>query len=290
MRVITFLALATISSVAQDHGIFVKGSAWSTVTQGHQFAEGMAFDSAGNLVFTDVPRKQLFRVDAKTGKKTLLDGETGATNGIAVGPGGTLYGCAGGDRKIYAWDMTTWKRSTVAEGPHSNDIAVRKDGTIFFTDPQTQSVWRVTAGERKLEKAAALEWNPNGITLSRDHETLYVAEFFSGNIHGFAIAADNSLGKDTIAFKLETPADNKGHLDGMMIHHDGRVLSGTKLGLQVAPPADDKAPQGKSVVVPIPDNLPRCNYVRISPDHKWLYAAHAKAILRRELDPAFARP
>ena len=273
---------------ADPVGVFKKGSQWNVVSEGHQFAEGMVVDAGNNLYFTDVPRSQLWRVDGRTGEKTLLDGATGRANGIARGPDSRIYGCAGGDRKIYAWTPGTWQKEAVASGPRSNDIAVRGDGTIFFTDPRTQCVWRVAAGTGTLEKAAELGWRPNGITLSRDHKTLFVAEFASPHIHGFSIGEDNTLGKDTLAFRLRVPPDGKGSLDGMMVHVDGRILAGTNLGVQIASPLAAGEPLTPPIVIPIPDDLPRANYVRTSPDGRWLYVAHAKAILRRELDPDFS--
>lgn len=291
MKKLLSCALLLLPFSASAKPIFADDSMWETVTKGHQFAEGMVLDKDGNLFFTDVPRSQLFKIDAKTGKKTLLDGETGRANGIAAGPDGAIYGCASGDKCIYRWDPKTWKKTAIAKGPHSNDIAIRKDGTIFFTDPQTKSVWRISGKDRKLERAVQLQWNPNGITLSRDDTTLYVAEFFSPHIHAFHIKDDLSLGADTLAYKLKTPEDKRGFLDGMIILNDNRLLSGTKLGMQVAYPltrATSAKPQ-TPIVTPIPNDLPRCNYVRISRDGKWLYAAHAKVILRRALHPKFLR-
>ena len=79
MRIASLTALLCLCLPlsAQNHGIFLPGSEWETVSEGHQFAEGMVIDSENNLYFTDVPRAQLFRVDAKTGEKKLLDGSTG---------------------------------------------------------------------------------------------------------------------------------------------------------------------------------------------------------------------
>ena len=75
----------------------------------------------------------------------------------------------------------------------------------------------------------------------------------------------------------------------MMVHVDGRILAGTNLGVQIASPLAAGEPLTSPIVIPIPDDLPRANYVRTSPDGRWLYVAHAKAILRRELDPDFSK-
>ena len=140
MRPTLLLAFLTLPLAAEPGGIFLKGSRGSTVSEGHQFAEGMIVDRENNLYFTDVPRSQLFRIDGKTRKRTLLDSMTGRTNGIAQGIDRRIYGCASGDKKIYAWSPESWKKTAVAQGPSSNDIAIRKDGTIFFTDEEALSV------------------------------------------------------------------------------------------------------------------------------------------------------
>ena len=134
-----------ISLNAEDL-VFADGSEWEVVSKGHQFAEGMAWDADGHFYFTDVPRNQIFRVDKNTGKKTLFDGASGRTNGIAFGPNGRLYGCASGDKAINAWDVKTGEKTAVNTGTLSNDIAILNDGTIFYTDPNSKLVWRLAAG------------------------------------------------------------------------------------------------------------------------------------------------
>src|SRR5688572_30963230 len=155
--------------------VFVDKSEWETVSSGHQFAEGMAFDRGGQFYFTDVPRNQLFKVDRDSGTKSLVDGATGRANGIAFGPDGRLYGCASADRCIYAWDTKTWQKVKVTEGTQSNDIVILRDGTIFYTEPGTRLVWRLAPKTFERELGVKLEWGPNGIAVSLDQKTLLVA-------------------------------------------------------------------------------------------------------------------
>ena len=251
------------------------------VSEGHEFAEGMAFDAGGNFYFTDVPAGKLFRIDATTGEKTLFDGDSGKTNGIAIGPDGMLYGCAGGAKRIHQWDIKTGKKVVVAEGPHSNDIAIADDGTIYFSDPKTSSVWRVSpAPERKLTKAVALEWKPNGIALNSARDALFVAEFFADTVHRFPLADDGSLGDPRPAYQLATGEDGRGLLDGMVVLPSGNLLIGTAAGIQLVPPLSAKSATFKPVVIPPFGDLPRCNYVRLSPDGKTLYAAFQHDIVK----------
>jgi len=281
------LFLASLAVAKAADLIFSEGSEWELVSDGHQFAEGMAWDKEGHFYFTDVPRSLLYKVDAKTGERILIDDNTGRANGIAFGLDGRLYGCSRGASRIYAWDPVTWGKVAVATGPASNDIAILKDGTIFFTDPGDNNVWWIDPKSGELTKAADPRWMPNGISLSLDQKTLLVAEFNSGTIHGFSIDSAGQLkGKSSPAYRLGIPSNTLGRLDGMQPLKDGRLLIGTALGMQIAPRVGKEGTH-PLIVVPSPDNRPRCNYARISPDGQWLYAAFAKDILRRRVVEGF---
>ena len=271
--------------------VFAAGSEWEVVSAGHQFAEGMAWDANGNFIFSDVPRNQLFKIDKTTGAKTIVDGASGRANGIAFGPDGRLYGCASGDKCIYAWPPQTWQKVAVTQGTQSNDIAILKDGTIFYTDPSTSQVWRLAKDTFARELAAKLPWGPNGIALSLDQKTLLVAEFNADTIHGFPIGPDSKIsGPAKPAFKLGVPSDLQGKLDGMMVLPDGRLLIGTALGTQVASPVGAPASSKALIVIPSPHGRSRNNYIRISPDGEWVYSAYALDLLRRKIRPDFGQP
>ena len=283
------LPAAAAPAPAPDR-VFAQGSEWEVVSSGHRFAEGMAWDAEGHFYFTDVPANQLFKIDRATGTKTLVDGATGRANGIAFGPDGRLYGCASGDRCIYAWEPKTWQKVKVAEGTASNDIAILRDGTIFYTEPGTKLVWRLATRTFAREVGVKLAWEPNGIALSRDEKTLLVAEFNADTVHGFALGGDAKVkGEDHAAYKVGVPSDGVGRLDGMLTLADGRLLIGTTLGTQVAP-AIAAVQSAPPVVIPSPQGRPRNNYVRLSPDGAWMYTAYAADILRRRLRADFGKP
>src|SRR5687768_17108186 len=256
---VLFVAFGCLRAADQ---VFVEKSDWEAVSAGHQFAEGMAWDRDGHFYFTDVPRGQLFKVDRQTGTKTVLDGATGRANGIAFGPDGRLYGCASGEKRIYAWNTSTGEKVVVSEGTQSNDIVVLRDGTIFYTEPGAMLVWRLAAKTFAREVGVKLSWKPNGITVSPDEKTLLVAEFDSDTIHGFALSGSTAANEGRPAYKLGVPADGWGKLDGMLVLPDGRLLSGTALGTQIAQPVGSRTNAPLLIVVPSPGGRPRCNYVR----------------------------
>jgi sugar lactone lactonase YvrE len=285
-----FLILLPISINAQDL-VFAEDSEWEVISDGHQFAEGMAWDKEGHFYFTDVPRNLLYKVDKDTGEKTLIDGATGRANGIAFGPDGRLYGCSSGDKAINAWDPKTWEKTAINTGTQSNDIAILNDGTIFYTDPNSKLVWRLAAGSFERNLAATLPWKPNGIALSLDQKTLLVAEFDSDTVHGFSIGENSRLtGTSFPAYKLGMTSESLTRLDGMVVLADGRLLSGTALGTQIVPPVHASAASGPIIIIPSPDGRPRCNYARISPDNQWMYTAYRDDLLRRRLAEGFGQP
>lgn len=284
------VSAAAAASAPPPDRIFAAGSEWEVVSRGHRFAEGMAWDAEGHFYFTDVPANQLFKIDCNTGSRTLVDGATGRANGIAFGPDGRLYGCASGDRCIYAWDSKSWQKTKVTEGTASNDIVIRRDGTIYYTEPGARVVWRLATQTFARAVGARLNWDPNGIALSPDERTLLVAEFNADTVHAFALGDDGIVKDgDRPAYKLAVPSDGVGRLDGMFTLADGRLVIGTTLGTQIAPPiaAMDSA---RHLVIPSPQGRPRNNYVRISPDRAWIYTAYAADILRRRLRPDFEKP
>lgn len=283
---LSVLLIALPVASAQEDLIFAKDSAWEMVSEGHEFAEGMAWDAAGHFYFTDVPNRELFKINKENGEQTLVVAATGRANGIALGPDGRLYGCAAESDGINAWDVNTWEVQTYGLGAKSNDLAILDDGTVFFTDPSTGSVWRLNIETNERTEAVSTDFRPNGIALSLDQRTLFVADFNSDTIYAHSI--DNKgqvVGGASVAFQLAVRSDGRGLLDGMQILPDGRLLIGTSLGIQLAVPAGQESESRRIVIVPHPADRPRCNYVRVSPDGQWIYASFVSDIRRRLINP-----
>ncbi|MDD7985264.1 SMP-30/gluconolactonase/LRE family protein [Lentisphaera marina] len=187
---LTVLFLSSFLWGAEDL-VFAKNSKWETLSKDHHVAEDMAWDSEENFYFTDVPRSQLFKIDRNSNKNTLVVADTGVANGIAFGPDGRLYGC--GRDGIGSWNISTWEVKVHGVGAHSNDLGVLDDGTLFYSDPKTNSVWRLDGKSKKRSKALALNFKPNGMTLSPDKKTLFVAAFFKDTIYAYSIDDSGQL-------------------------------------------------------------------------------------------------
>jgi gluconolactonase len=155
-----------------------------------QFVDGMAWSRAGFLAVADVRQRKLFRIDSSPGPKLLKDDDGGAS-GLAYDVQGRLYICESAARRVSRMDAKG-KVEALAEDFEGkkfnapNDIVVRRDGHVFFTDPAFGSandhreldfygIFHITQ-KGDLEAAAKWQTRPNGITLSPDGKILYVAD------------------------------------------------------------------------------------------------------------------
>jgi gluconolactonase len=150
------------------------------------------------------PASRIYRVDA-AGKAGVAVSAAG-TNGLALGRDGRLYGASHAIGGIVAFDMAhldAAPKTIVAsyggarlDSP--NDLVLRSDGTIYFTDPSYQApearasrVYRVLPDRRSVEIIDAALDQPNGIALSLDERTLWVGS--ETGLFRFALAPDGSV-------------------------------------------------------------------------------------------------
>jgi gluconolactonase len=166
------------------------------VTTGFQFAEGPAWAADGALVFSDIPSNRILRWSAKEGLKRITD-DGGGANGNAFDEQKRLYTCEGRRRRIVR-RTAEGKVEILAdrfEGKRfnaPNDIVVRHDDHVYFTDPAFgdqvdqrelpfYGIYHLTP-RGDLTAVARLETRPNGIALSHNGRALYVADSDQRNV------------------------------------------------------------------------------------------------------------
>jgi gluconolactonase len=113
------------------------------------------------------------------------------TNGLAIGPDGNILGARHTDQTLTTFDLGTMATTTLVADytgqnfSSPNDLAVRGDGNIYFSDPawqvgdrpenHPQSLYRrAPSGELSVVEELD-DRRPNGVTLSPDESTLYVS-------------------------------------------------------------------------------------------------------------------
>ena len=208
--------------------------------------EGPAWDGSG-LLFTDIPNQRILRFDPRIGKTQVFRRETNYANGLVFDPLGQLYACEAGGRCIACYGKNG-DRKVVAdrfEGKRlnsPNDLAIDLKGRIWFTDPHYSSEWARDFGPPELDHKSVYRvdpqegenWEirrvtydtkkPNGILVSLDMKTLYVAESdFEGlrELRAYPILKDESLGDYAV---LHNFYPHRG-IDGMCLDAEGNIVA-----------------------------------------------------------------
>ena len=209
---------------------------------GFEFTEGPTSDAAGNVFFTDQPSDRILKWSVEGKLSTFLQ-PAGRANGMCFDAGGQLIACA--DEKTALWSIAPDGQVTVIlseyggrplNGP--NDVWVRPDGALYFTDPfydrpwwthhalpqDGQHVYFLSADRQHLARVADDLTKPNGITGTPDGKTLYVADIGAKRTYRYDIAPDGSLTGKMLVVEQGSDGmtlDNEGHLyltgDGVLV-------------------------------------------------------------------------
>ncbi|MBL9093756.1 MAG: SMP-30/gluconolactonase/LRE family protein [Planctomycetaceae bacterium] len=263
--------------------------------------EGPAAAPDGSIYFSDIPFGSegglIVRFDPRTKQNTIFTDDSGKSNGLVFDQAGRLLACEGanfGGRCISRWDVATKRKTIVADKFDGkrfnapNDICVDSAGRIYFSDPKY-----VGAEPRELDRMAVYcilpsgevreatheVGKPNGVAVSPDGKTLYVADHDNGGddvtkqpppqpgamkIYAFPLATDG-----TVSGPRRTIVDfgDKKGCDGMTVDVDGNIYltvrEPTRPGVLVVDPQGTElaflatGPAGQSAEKPVglPSNV-----------------------------------
>jgi len=213
-----------------------------------QFTEGPCELRDGSLVFSDIPANKMYRF--ADGKLTVYREPSHNANGNTLDPQGRLISCEHGARRVERQEadgkMTVLAERFEGKRLNSpNDIAVRKDGVVFFTDPPYgirpeqaelgfNGIYAIVGGKLNLlDKSFE---RPNGLVLSPDEKWLYVADTAKSHIRRFAVGADGSVSGGEVWAETRHP-------DGIRADADGRIWSASGDGVNVI------SPEGKNLEI-----------------------------------------
>ena len=215
--------------------------------------EGPIWDGAA-LYFTHIPTSRIMRYDPVSGGISESRGGTNHTNGLAHDTQGRLYGCCSGGRSIVQFepDGSTTIVADRVDGQKlntPNDLAIDHQGRIWFTNPwnvgnidpaeveelDNRSVLRADPqpdGSYTVTRVTFDTTMPNGVLVSPDDSTLYVAESNSADIgldrelRAYPIREDASLGpyRTLHTFGKDRDAVHRG-IDGMCFDVDGNIIA-----------------------------------------------------------------
>lgn len=240
------------------------------LTTGFQWSEGPVWiKSEGHLLFSDVPRNKIHKWSPKTGHSVFMDpsgyeGDNGekepGSNGLMTDAEGRLVVCDHGNRRVYRVEKDGSK-TTLAdryEGKRfnsPNDLVINSKGDIYFTDPPYGlkdkskreldycGVYRLSPDGKVTLLTKELE-RPNGIGLSPDEKTLYVAQSHrpAPIFQAYAIKEDGTTdakGKTLYNSIKYAEKGDPGMPDGMCIDVHGNLWATGPGGVLII------SPQGK---------------------------------------------
>jgi gluconolactonase len=264
------------------------------ICTGFRFSEGPIWNPKEHcLYFSDMPNDIRRRWSPGDGVAEVRN-PSNKCNGMTYDGAGNLYVCEhstsalimetpAGKRQVLA---THWQGKRLNS---PNDVVVRSDGPIYFTDPtygrmpvfglerpqelEFQGVYRLAAG-RGLHCEANDFSQPNGLCLSPDETTLYVNDTTRAHIRAFDVAPDGALSQGRIfAHGIGTGDYEEGVVDGMKCDEHGNVYVTGPRGIWVF------GPQGTHLgVIRMPEIAGNLNWG--GPDWRDLYCCCSTSIYR----------
>jgi gluconolactonase len=221
---------------------------------GCRWAEGPVYVPAGRyLVWSDIPNDRMLRWDETTGSVGVFRQPAGYPNGSTLDVLARLVTCEHGNRRVTRTEHDG-SQTVIADRYQGkrfnspNDVVVRSDGSIWFTDPSygidsdyeghradseigSCHLYRVDPGTGAVRIAADDFDRPNGLAFSLDEQRLYVADTGANHIRLFEVADDGTLsGGQVVA------ACTVGAFDGLRLDDAGRIWVGAGDGVHCHDP------------------------------------------------------
>lgn len=220
--------------------------------EGCRWAEGPAwFPAHRSLVWSDIPNDRILRFDETTGQVGVFRQPAGNTNGHTVDRQGRLVSCEHGNRRVTRTehDGSITIIADRFEGKRfnsPNDVVVKSDGSIWFSDPSygiesdyegnkgvseigRNNLYRVDGDTGAITIVADDFVAPNGLAFSPDESLLYVSDTGSPatrHMRAFSVNDDGTLGGGDI-FAVCT----NGLFDGFRLDDAGRIWASAADGV-----------------------------------------------------------
>ena len=251
-------------TVNGDSRIVPSGAKLETLWEDGGFTEGAASGSDGGIYFSDFAQPfdsgpaRVMKFDPKNRKTTVHCPDSGMGNGLMFTRGGKLIGCCasplGGHRALVEFlsDGTVLPIVSKFEGRRfnsPNDLVIDRKGRIYFSDPKYVGPEKLELDrfnlfrldpDGKLQIATQAVTKPNGVMLSPDQKTLYVAETDNGSatadldekpatpgrmtLNAFVVNDDGSLGAKTVLHNF----GNETGVDGMTVDKEGHIYAAVR--------------------------------------------------------------
>lgn len=220
-----------------------------------RWLEGPAYSPAWrSLLFSDIPNDRVLRFDETTGAVGVWRQPAGYANGRTIDRQGRVISCEQGSRSVTRVEpdgsVTVLADRWDGRRLNSpNDVVVKADGTVWFTDPSygidgdyeghrapSESdgchVYRIDPAGAVVRVAADFE-RPNGLAFSADERQLYIVDTRRKHIRRFDVDDANQLSGGEVLADCDA-----GSFDGIRIDHRDRIWAAAHDGLHCFDPGD----------------------------------------------------
>lgn len=256
------VACLTTGSTCSGGDIFPADAQLKELWNEGDFTEGVAVRADGQVFFSDILRDpampgQILQFDPESGKTKVFCADSRKSNGLYFTPNGKLLACCGANGGAMALCEITrnGKVQPIVEKFQGkrfnapNDLVVHPNGNVYFSDPRYigpepveldhQSVYRYDLKTKILRRATTDIEKPNGVHVSPDGKTLYVAETNNGStgqnpdaepkrgrmtLNAYDVGADGALSKKRVLVDF---GDQLG-TDGMTIDANGNIYAAVR--------------------------------------------------------------
>ena len=270
------------------NSIISPGTKVEKVADGFQFTEGPVWHPDGYLLFSDPNTNTIYRYNPKDHNVTVYishSGYTGAdigeygqpgSNGLTIDKEGRLIIDQHGNRRVIRIEkkgpVTVLADKIDGKRFNSpNDIVLKSDGTVYFTDPpyglpnffddkrkelDYSGVFMIKEG--KVQVVSKDLGGPNGLAFSPDEKYFYVTNWDIRDIHHtktiwrHEVQPDGSLANGKIFFDFNFTEDDEA-LDGLKIDKEGNLFVSAPGGLWIL--SSDAKLLGKIVTPERPANM-----------------------------------
>ena len=269
-----------------------EGAEVEEVVTGFRFTEGPHWHPDGFLVFSDIPANTVYRWMPDSAEADVYRRPSGNSNGIAEDLDGRLLLAQHGWRRVSRLD-SLGRETAIAthyEGRRlnsPNDLAVRSDGAVYFTDPPYgideseeelgfYGVYRIDpSGDSTVVLADSSFIRPNGVAFSPDERVLYVADSQERLVRAFDVAEDGALSNGRLFVSVADSA--RGTADGMEVDVEGNLYTTGAGGIWVV------APDGAVLDrIAVPQSA--TNVAWGGSDYRTLYITAGSSVYAIELD------
>ena len=225
--------------------------------EGCRWAEGPAyFPASRSLIWSDIPNDRMLRWDETTGETGVFRQPAGYTNGNTVDRQGRLVSCEHGGRRVSRTEhdgsiTAIVERFDGKRFNSPNDLVVKSDDSIWFTDPaygidsdyeghKAESeigachVYRVDPASGKMTIVADDFDRPNGLAFSPDERKLYISD--TGSSHDRHMRVFDVDDDGTLSHGKEFAVATDGGFDGFRLDDAGRIWTSAGDGVHCLDP------------------------------------------------------